>query len=483
MLATTEPFDTTWLDRLAGVVTDGVVAAVPTTVHPARPRSRATPYDGRVRAAGLSIDVTPSGVPVVRAADAGAAVAVGRPPREVPAASAACVLIDRAAYEKAGGLPEAEDLDVAVIELCLRLREPGGRVVVEPSTLVFDHRPVRSRRELVEPVDPDSAAWSGAIERSGSALLRSARPLPEGLLRIAITIAAPFAAGVELWGDWHLAEGLGAALRRLGHDVRVQTIDRVDEPGSRTCDVHVVLRGLKPVARSAGQRHVLWVISHPELIEDGELETADLVLAASPRYAHDVRSRVTTPVEVLLQATDQHRFFPRPVDERHRHPVTVVARTRAVLRPAVADALTVGIRPSIYGDGWAELVDPQLVVAEHVDNELLPVVYSSAGVVLNDHWRTMQSWGFVSNRIYDVLACGTPVISDPVDGLDELFDGAALAYHDPDELKDLVAEVLADPETARARAERGREAVLARHTFDHRAVELVALVRRHARPF
>jgi glycosyltransferase involved in cell wall biosynthesis len=418
----------------------------------------------------------------MRALDAGAAVAVGEPPRDVVAGSAACLLIARAAYEKAGGLSEGDDLDVAVIELCLRLKELGGRIVVDPSTLMLDHRPVGSRRQLVEPIDPEGPVWSSAIERSGPALRRSARPPRDGLLSFAITIAAPFAAGVEEWGDWHLAEALGAALRRLGHEVRVQTIDRVDEPASRTCDVHMVLRGLKPVRRTAGQRHVLWVISHPELVEDHELESADLVLAASPRYAADVRSRVTTPVEVLLQATDQHRFFPHRVEPRHQHPVTVVARTRAVLRPAVADALAAGIRPSIYGDGWAELVDPQLVEAENVENELLPLVYSSAGVVLNDHWRTMQSWGFVSNRIYDVLACGTPVISDPVEGLDELFDGAVLEYHDPDELKDLVAEVLADPATARARAERGREAVLARHTFDHRAEELVGLLRRHAQP-
>jgi spore maturation protein CgeB len=113
------------------------------------------------------------------------------------------------------------------------------------------------------------------------------------------------------------------------------------------------------------------------------------------------------------------------------------------------------------------------VVADHVDNEVLPVVYSSAGVALNDHWRTMQAWGFVSNRLFDVLACGTPVISDPVEGMDELFNGAVLEYHTPDELPALVDDVLADPEGARQRAERGRKVVLASHTFDHRARQLL----------
>jgi glycosyltransferase involved in cell wall biosynthesis len=296
-----------------------------------------------------------------------------------------------------------------------------------------------------------------------------------------VTVAAPSDKVARRWGDWHLAEGLAGGLRRLGHEVRLQTVQHADDPGGRAYDVHVVLLGLEPVRRSAGQRHVLWIISHPESIEDDELDAADLVLVASPRFAEHLRTRTTTPVEVLLQATDQHRFSPRRVEPAHRHPVTVVAKTRDVLRPAVADALAVGLRPSIYGGGWRDLVDPDLVVADHLDHEQLPIVYSSAGVVLNDHWRTMQAWGFVSNRIFDVLACGTPVISDPVAGVAELFDGAVLEYSSPADLRRLVDEVLADSDEAHARAERGRAAVLAAHTFDHRAAELLLALTRHAK--
>jgi spore maturation protein CgeB len=153
--------------------------------------------------------------------------------------------------------------------------------------------------------------------------------------------------------------------------------------------------------------------------------------------------------------------------------VTIVAKSRDVLRPIVADAVAAGLRPHIYGGGWSGLVDPELVVADHVDNDLLPTVYSSAGVVLTDHWGTMRAWGFVSNRLFDVLACGAPVISDPVEGLDELFDGAVLEYGTPAELRDLVDRVLADPAAARARSDRGRRIVVAKHTFDHRADQLL----------
>jgi glycosyltransferase involved in cell wall biosynthesis len=303
-------------------------------------------------------------------------------------------------------------------------------------------------------------------------LRRASDSLPDHL-RFALTVAAPSAKIADRWGDWHLAHALAESLRYMGHEVRPQAADQADSLAGRACDVHVVLRGLHPVRASEGQRHVLWIISHPEAIENGELDEADLVLVASHRFAEHLRTRTDTPVEVMLQATDHRRFTPRRVDPAHRHDVTVVAKTRDVLRPIVADALAAGLRPAIYGGGWRELVDPSLVVADHVANEVLPSVYSSAGVVLNDHWGTMKAWGFMSNRLLDVLACGTPVVSDAVDGLAELFAGAVLEYHTPTELRALVDEVLADPDGARERAVRGRELVLANHTMDLRARQLV----------
>jgi glycosyltransferase involved in cell wall biosynthesis len=479
----TEPQTPGWLERLAAAVDGPAVAAVPVLLHPHRPLRRATAHDGLVRAAGVRLRVDGDGTAVAELRDAGAVPPPGGAAVDVAAGSGAALVVDRAAYEAVGGLAPGDDLDAAAVELCVRLRAAGGRIVVLPDAVAVDHRPVRARRDLRFAVDPAGPAWAAAIDRSGALLRRAAeRPVsaperpdgrPDPALRFAITVPAPSAKVVARWGDWHLAQALAESLRRLGHEVRLQTADRADDLPGRASDVHLVLRGLQPVRRTAGQRHVLWIISHPEAVDDDELDAADVVLVASPRFADRLRHRTSTPVEVMLQATDHRRFRPRPVDPAHRHEVTIVAKTREVLRPVVSDALAAGLRPAIYGGGWRGLVDTGLVVADHIDNEALPVVYSSAGVVLNDHWRTMRAWGFVSNRLFDVLACGAPVISDPVDGMDEVFDGAVLEYHSPDELRALVDEVLADPETARQRADRGRKVVLAEHTFDHRARQLL----------
>jgi spore maturation protein CgeB len=98
---------------------------------------------------------------------------------------------------------------------------------------------------------------------------------------------------------------------------------------------------------------------------------------------------------------------------------------------------------------------------------------SSAGVVLNDHWPEMRDWGFVSNRIFDVAACGTPVVSDHLPEITDLFRGAVLTYSTPDTLQTAVDEATSDGDAARTLTRHARELVLANHTFDHRARALV----------
>jgi hypothetical protein len=371
-------------------------------------------------------------------------------------------------------------VDASIADLCWRIGQRGSRVVAVPSVVVGDTTPVTNPKSLRAVSALGARDQRELVERHGPALLRSlGGAYRADTLRIAITVGVPSRKIAHRWGDWHLATALGRSLEGRGHHVQVDTADHADDLVVRACDVHIVVRGLAPVRRTPGQRHVLWVISHPETITTQECDEADLVLVASERFAAELRGRTTTPVEVFQQATDHRRFEPQPADARHAHRVAVVAKTRDFVRPIVADALAVGLRPAIYGSGWERFVDADLVVAQYVDNDELPLVYSSVGVLLNDHWETMRAWGFVSNRLFDALACGTPVVSDHLPDIATLFGDAVTTYEQPDELAARVGEILSDPTTARERAGRGRDTVLHAHTFDHRAHTLLALLVRH----
>jgi len=108
-------------------------------------------------------------------------------------------------------------------------------------------------------------------------------------------------------------------------------------------------------------------------------------------------------------------------------------------------------------------------------------VYSSAGIVLNDHWQDMREHGYISNRVYDALACGTLVLSDEVPGLAERFGDAVVCFSSPEQLHEQIDRLLADPQECRRRGELGRELVLERHTFAHRVDELLAMLDEHMR--
>jgi spore maturation protein CgeB len=153
-----------------------------------------------------------------------------------------------------------------------------------------------------------------------------------------------------------------------------------------------------------------------------------------------------------------------------------VAKSRDVQRTAVTPALVAGVPIAVYGSGWDGVAGPGVTVHDYVPNAELPLVYASAGVLLNDHWDSMRDHGFVSNRCFDALACGTPVISDHLPEISELFGDAVMTYETAEELRALVERTRDDPTAARARADRGRRAVLAAHTIDHRARSLLTLL-------
>jgi O-antigen biosynthesis protein len=280
----------------------------------------------------------------------------------------------------------------------------------------------------------------------------------------------------ETWGDWHLAEALARELRVRGHPVRMQVVEEWDARWGRAQDVAIHLKGRSRAERVDGQVHVIWNISHPEELTPEECDDADLVCVASRTFPEELRLRTDTPVEVLLQATDPHRFRPLPTDPAHAHDVAFVGNSRYVTRPVVRDAVAAGLRPAVYGGNWERFVDPDLIVTDHVANEELARVYSSVKVLLNDHWEGMRRHGFVSNRIFDALACAATIVSDEHEELEALFGGSVATYRRPDDLRTTLDALLADADRRREMGATGRDQVLGQHTFAHRAERLLELV-------
>jgi spore maturation protein CgeB/GT2 family glycosyltransferase len=302
----------------------------------------------------------------------------------------------------------------------------------------------------------------------------------EQRLGFCLKIGAPNRRVAPTWGDLHYAESIARELRRRGHRVRVQTLDEWEDEDGLSHDVVVHLKGLSRFYPKPGQFNVLWSISHPESLTGEECNGYDLVAVASPLFAEQLRERTRTPVVVLEQATDPWVMRSDPCPEL-AHELVYVANSRNVLRPIARDLLPTERDLAIWGCGWDGLIDTSRVLAEHLPNAEVHRVYSSAGIVLNDHWDDMREHGYISNRVYDALACGALVLSDDVPGLRERFGDIVAVYRSRAELHELIERFLADPAERARRGELGRAAVLAEHTFAHRVEELLAIIAERVR--
>lgn len=613
-----EPLSPAWLPRMLALLHGDTVAVGAQLVYPRRGLLDSHTRDVGVQHRGVDLRPVPGGMPRPVNVGGGADPDPGAPPAEVAAATAACLLVDRAAFDAVGGFDEGYVYGAEDVDLCWRLRERGGRVMVahdavclhpEGATRLRADRPslrrrqARNWRRLAERHGPaiaravaldridgrnvlsaapyrvevtvpptrdggggaalelaaglrafgwdvravsaaraalrpggradavvatspgalrarrrgattvafvagDAVRWLSAPDAAdavlamgedvASTLREHGRHRPtvvaagqapaealRGVLRerarrasFVLRTSAPDRRSAPSWGDWHLAEGLARELRAAGHPTLLQTADEWGHAAGHVADVAVHLKGHSVAPRAAGQLHVVWCISRPRELTPEECDAADLVLVASERFAGRVRASTSTPVGVLLQATDERRFRPRPPDPRYRHQLAFVGNSRFVLREAVRAALAAGLRPAIYGANWEPYVDAELVEATFVPNEELPVLYSSVDVLLNDHWEDMRRHGFVANRVFDALACGTVVLSDPLPELGELFGDAVATYTGPDDLAATVRGLLDDPAPGRERAWKGRAVVLESHTFRVRAGQLLE----HLRP-
>jgi len=300
-------------------------------------------------------------------------------------------------------------------------------------------------------------------------------------LRWAIKNPAPAGPGGERWGDTHFAASLARALREHGQEVVVDRRPEWDRATGRHDDVVLVLRGLVRHDPSPEQVSLLWVISHPDDVSVAEARGYDRVLAAGAPWAERRARDWALPVEPLLQATDGDLFHPDAGEPGSGDPVLFVGNSRRQLRPVVRDALVAGLPLAVYGDLWSGLVPDEVVRGRAIPNSELAAAYRSAGVVLNDHHEDMRRGGFVSNRLFDAVASGARVITDPVidaPGLVELFGPAVQVYETPDDLARLATlpdpdGVFGDDVVRRAAADRVRR----EHSFSARAARLVEIAR------
>ncbi|HQZ85411.1 MAG TPA: hypothetical protein PLB21_07245, partial [Actinomycetota bacterium] len=321
-------------------------------------------------------DVVPS--PLLREHPTADAEALGR--TRIPAAYSEVIALRSELFFGLRGFDEVFADDFGEVDLSLRAAAAkAGSVILLPET-----------RAAVRPVEPKAAASAqllrdrhAAPPGGASNLLRSAgfevvehrdreladpstdvrTILQEPVLQrtraglgaiptLRWTIDTPVTAGwwAQVWGDWHFANSLARALRRLGQQVAVDTKQARGRETRRFDDVLLTVRGLDEVPPQPGRVNLMWVISHPDQVSAAEVAGYDRVFAASTLWAAERSAEWGVQIEPLLQCTDAELFHPgraqRPPDD---HAVFVGNIRPDRTRPMVTAALAAGVELDLYG--------------------------------------------------------------------------------------------------------------------------------------
>jgi GT2 family glycosyltransferase/spore maturation protein CgeB len=270
------------------------------------------------------------------------------------------------------------------------------------------------------------------------------------------------------WGDYHFANSLADSFRKIGYKVRVDCREAWDCGISNADDIVIVLRGLVRYKPKSHQINLLWLISHPDLVTLEELSEYNKCFVASERHADQLSEISGVQVECLLQAVDAKRFkFHSEVERKQK--LLFVGNSRGVFRESVKWAIEAGLSIDVYGAGWESFIDKKLIKGLYAPNEILSELYSSYSLVLCDHWADMKRLGFVSNRLFDVLASGGVVLTDYVHGIENIFAEDVLTYVDKDDFLKIINKY---SEVSVSDRKRASDLILSEHSFDTRAEKL-----------
>lgn len=161
-------------------------------------------------------------------------------------------------------------------------------------------------------------------------------------------------------------------------------------------------------------------------------------------------------------------------DERSREIGSFLLEPAAALRDR---------RFTIYGvrypeDALEALRHAGVHYGGYLPNLEAPRVYAASRLTV--HIPRQQYAGAMSGiptiRVFEALACGIPLISAPWRDTEGLFrEGDFRFVNSGQEMREAMRYLLDHPQAAEEQAAHGLETVLARHTCDHRATELIAI--------
>jgi len=219
-------------------------------------------------------------------------------------------------------------------------------------------------------------------------------------------------------------------------------------------------------------------------LERATLAGADLVLAVSRPLTSYASSRGARRVVVIPNAVSAHRCEKPP--EAHVPPVAVFC---GALRPwhgietiAAAWEILGSAAPALMvvgdGAGRQRLEAVGAEVTGFVAHDLVPAMLAQADIGLAPYAADSPPY-FSPLKLFDYLAAGLAVVAADLPGVSDIVDprsAVLIRPGDAQSLSDAVAGLVVEPTRRLQLGRVGQDLVVARHTWEQRADEVLRLV-------
>lgn len=276
-------------------------------------------------------------------------------------------------------------------------------------------------------------------------------------------------------GEKYLAEDMVVALAKNGVDVRIYAMEDLYSNLNFKAGYELYMRAYPELRFSRYHNYLdedkIAVLFETIPYKIEEVKQADVVFTGSLRKSREYQ-KMGIAAYFLPQFTRLDKFYYEPKEEL-KHKLLFVGNkyTDAPSRKVIEYSLEYGLKPAVYGAGWADVLvgeNADLYKGYQIRGEELRYFYSSADIVLNDTREDMIEAGFISNRIYDVTACGAFIISDYIPEIEEIYGDSVPMYKNKEEFKALIDYYLAHPEERQEKARQAQK--ITRERFGAEAV-------------
>ena len=264
----------------------------------------------------------------------------------------------------------------------------------------------------------------------------------------------------RMWGDHWVKYELGKEFAGLGLSLVEKDPDVI---------LHLFGSPVKNPPLPEHTYNLVWLYSHPDLVTPHNLKQFDRIYCASQDFMPKLQAMGYSNVEAMIPSTSK-----KPLTVPIQHDIIFLGNARSSRpdgRSVVGDLQKTSFDFKVWGNLWEDLIPKKHYGGKYWDYNELNKLYASARITMNDHHPDMAREGFVSNKVFDILASGGFAISDKNIGIERIFGQSVPQYDSAEELQELLTFYLNNPKEREKRMVVGRRIALT-NTYRDRAIQV-----------